>query len=267
VGDRPLRISVANRPAVVEIAALCLRKPDGHAAWTWNPKDETDSLKIEGTAARMNAPDFLRVLSTGTAPYVYLPEFRGSAFNQPLDLEIRIRLDLELSAVLELYQKAGGDGAMNASAVATKQLAQARLEYESKIKQITADAEERLEAIRLDYENRTSQLALQLEEERRLHQATIQDRDQVVANQPRMLQEISIAQGNVEELKAELEHLSAEHSQTEYDLIELRKLNARMAAALEHERSTRADMQDSSSWQLTKPFRAVGDLFGPRKKY
>jgi hypothetical protein len=50
-------------------------------------------------------------------------------------------------------------------------------------------------------------------------------------------------------------------------LSELRKLNARMAAALEEERSARIQMQESGSWQLTKPIRAVGDLFGPRRKY
>jgi hypothetical protein len=222
----------------------------------------------------MSAPDFFRVLCTGSAPHVFLPEFRGPAFNHALDLEIRLRVDLELSAVLELNHRAGsGDGALTPAAVAktksesAKQLAQARLEYEAKIKQLTAEAEARLEAMRQEFEQQTVQLTLQLEEERRLHQATIKDRDHVVAQQPRMLQEISIAQGNVEELKAELERLSAEHAHVEYDLIELRKINARMAAALEQERAARANMQDSSSWQLTKPFRAVGELFGPRKKY
>ncbi len=284
-GDRPLCINVANRPAVVDIATLCLRKADGHPAWTWNPKDETDALRMEGSAARMPGSDFLRVLSTGSTPRVFLPEFRGTAFHQPLDLEIRLRVDLELRAVLDLNQrdlnqkdlnqKANGnsDNAVSAALLAkvqseaAKELSQARYDFEVKIREITADAESQLEAMRLSFEQQTAQLVLQLEEERRLHQATIQDRDYIAAQQPRMLQEISIAQGNVEELKAELEHLSSEHANMEYDLIELRKLNARMAAALEMERSERADMQESSSWQLTKPFRAVGDLFGPRKKY
>ena len=232
LGDRPLRIDVTNRPAVVDIASVVLRKEDGHAAWTWNPKDESDTLRLEGSAARMPAPDFFRVLCTGSAPHVFLPEFRGPAFNHALDLEIRLRVDLELSAILELNHKGSGDATLTPAAVAksksesAKQLAQARLEYEAKIKQLTAEAEARLEAMRQEFEQQNLQLTLQLEEERRLHQATIKDRDQVVAQQPRMLQEISIAQGNVEELKAELERLSAEHAHVEYDLIELRKINA-----------------------------------------
>ena len=286
IGDRPLRIDVANRPAVVDIAALSLRKPDGQAAWTWNPKDITDMLRIEGSATRMPASEFLRVLSVGASPHVFLPEFRGSTFEQPLDLEIRLRVDLELSAVLEMNQrwvdleKSGGassSGVPSAleieAAVAktksesAKQLAQGRVEHEARIKQLAAEAEARLDAMRAEVEQQSAESTRQLEEEQRAHQATALDRDQVVAQQPRMLQEISIAQGNVEELKTELERISSEHATMEYDLVELRKLNARMAAALEQERSVRTGMQDSSSWQLTKPFRAVGDLFGPRKKY
>jgi hypothetical protein len=292
LGDRPLRMDVANRPSVVDIAAVALRKADGHSVWTWNPRDATDSLCIEGTATQMAASDYCRVLSLGAAPHVFLPEFRGSAFDQPLALEVRLRVDLELSAVREMnerwtdFEKVKADfehkrsiqtdapspaileiAMSKAKNEAAKHLAQARIDHEAKIKQITADAEARLEAMRLDFESRSAQQALELEEERRQHQATILDRDQMIAQQPRMLQEISIAQGNAEDLRAEIERLSTDIPHMEYDLTELRKLNARMAAALEEERSTRVTMQDSSSWQLTKPFRAVGDLFGPRKKY
>jgi hypothetical protein len=292
IGDRPLRMDIANRPAVVDIVALSLRKRDGQSVWTWNPKEMSDRLRIEGTATEMPASDFCRVLSLGNAPHVLLPEFRGSAFSQPLEFEVRLRVDLELSAVREMNQqwadlaqakvelelrKPNGSEILNPAAIdaattkikseAAKHLAQARIDHEAKIKLITADAEASLEAMRAEFEQQTAQYTSQLEEERRLHQITVLDRDQLIAQQPRMLQEISIAQGNVEELKTELERLSTEMAHMEYDLTELRKLNARLAAALEEERSTRAVMQDSSSWQLTKPFRAVGDLFGPRKKY
>lgn len=292
LGDKPLRLDVANRPAVIEIATLSLRKTDGGVVWTWNPKDVTDSLAVSGTAARMPAPDLCRVLALGATPHVFLPEFRGAAFEQPLALEIRLRVDLDLSAVREMNQKwadldkAKADfesnklrdtdtpnpGALEAAVArakseAAKHLAQARIEHESKIKQITADAEARLEAMRADFDQQVAHLGAQLEEERRSHQAALIDKENLNAQHPLMLQEISIAQGNVEELKAEIERLSTEMANMEYDLTELRKLNARMAAALEEERSVRATMQDSSSWQLTKPFRAVGDLFGPRKKY
>jgi hypothetical protein len=121
--------------------------------------------------------------------------------------------------------------------------------------------------MRADFEHQSAQYLLQYEEERRAHQATIVDRDQLIAKQPRFLQEISISQGNVEDLKAELERVSTELANAEYDLTELRKLNARIAASLEQERAGQSDSRDTGAWQISKPFRAVGDLFGPRKKY
>jgi hypothetical protein len=289
-GDRPLRLDVANRPAVVDIASLALRKEDGHAVWTWNSKDVTDQLRVEGTATRMPETEFCRVLSLGASPHVFLPEFVGSSFEQPLELEIRLRVDLELSAVKEMnqkwagFQKAKEDFELRklADAVTStppsadaarpktdsaRYLAQARIDHEAKIRQITSDAEARLEALRSEHELAITQHLAQLEEERRNHQITTLEKENLLAQQPRMLQEISIAQGNVEELKAEIERLNTELANMEYDLSELRKLNARMAAALDEERSARVHMQDSSSWQLTKPLRVVGDLFGPRKKY
>jgi hypothetical protein len=287
VGDRPLRIDIANRPAVVDIAAITLHKADGAVLWSWNPKDITDQLRVEGTATQMPAhgspaPDFCRVLSLGSAPHVFLPEFRGHAFEQALDLEIRLRIDLELAAVREMNQKwadleQANTNGMHPEAVeaivsqarseAAKHLAQARLEHENRIKSITTDAEARLAAMRADFEHQSAQYLLQYEEERRAHQATIVDRDQLIAKQPRFLQEISISQGNVEDLKAELERVSTELANAEYDLTELRKLNARIAASLEQERAGQSDSRDTGAWQISKPFRAVGDLFGPRKKY
>jgi hypothetical protein len=136
---------------------------------------------------------------------------------------------------------------------------------------LTTDYEARLEAVRtemrVEMEAMRSQYVMQLEEERRSLKVASVEKENLLAQQPRLLQEISIAQGNVEELKAEVERLTTELANMEFDLTELRKLNARMAAALDEERSARQHMQESGSWQLTKPLRVVGDLFGPRKKY
>ena len=279
-GDGPLRMDVTNRPAVCDISAISLRRPDGTVIWTWNPKDVTDALRVEGTAAVMASQNFCRVLSLGDSPHVYLPVFRGAAFEQHLVLEIRLRVDLELAAVramnqrwayLELSRTGVEPGsaiqAENGNPAGSAQLLDLRTENERKIKEIVADAEARLEAMRDDFEQRSAQHALEMEQARRANQAALMERDQMLAQQPGMLQQISIAQRNVEELKAEIERMHIDRAQLEYDLIELRKVNARMSAALEEERAVRAIIQHSISWQLTKPFRVVGGLFGPRKKY
>ena len=290
-GDRPLRLHVSSVPAVVDIATLSLRKEDGHTVWSWNPKEATEQLRVAGTAIRMHEPEFFRVLAVGDSPHVFLPEFAGATFQQPLELEIRLRVDLDLAAVKEIATKTPDSAAAIASSAesmvsrtkadSAKYLAQSRIEHESKLRQIAADADARvaasrteLEALRMafdsartEHQHVAAKYSAQLAEERRSHQVTSLERENLAGQQSRMLQEVSIAQGNVEELKAEVERLSGELANIEFDLTETRKLNARLASSLEEERNIRVHMQESGSWQLTKPLRAVGGLFGPRKRY
>jgi hypothetical protein len=291
-GDQPLRLDLDGRPAIIDIATLALRKEDGHSVWNWDPKGANDQLQLEGTASRLPEPQFFRILALGSSVRVFLPDLSGSEFEQPLELEIRFRVDLELKALKQLTQQmpaesssaspAAVDAAVaKAKADSAKYLAQSRIEYDAKIRQLTAEADARVEAIRSEFDSLRSemevlkarhqqdmegQMAL-LEEERAHHQVTRLEKETLLAQQPLMLQEVSIAQGNVEELKAEVERLNGELATCEFDLADLRKLNARIAAALEEERSMRIQMQESGSWQLTKPIRAVGDLFGPRRKF
>jgi hypothetical protein len=286
-GDQPLRLDVSSKPAVVDIAILSLRNEEGHTVWSWNPKDQTDQLRTEGAAHRLPEPEFFRVLALGPSARVYLPEWGRPEFDDPLELEIRFRVDLDLKALKQLTQPSPPSSVSLEAAVAkakadsAKYLAQFRIEYDAKIRQLTADADARVEATRLDLDALRSEMevlkarhqqdmegqAALIEEERAHHQVTRLEKETLGAQHALMLQEVSIAQGNVEELKAEVERLSGELATAEFDLSELRKLNARMAAALEEERSARIQMQESGSWQLTKPIRAVGDLFGPRRKY
>jgi hypothetical protein len=295
-GDLPLRLDISSKPAVVDIAILCLRNEDGHTVWSWNPRDPTDQLQMEGSANRLPEPEFFRVLALGPSARVLLPELSGPEFEQPLELEIRFRLDLELKALKQLTQQRTATtveatssaslaaieaAVVKAKADSAKYLAQSRIEYDTKIRQLSADADARVEATRLETDALRSEMevlkarhqqdmqgqAALLEEERAHHQVTRLEKETLAAQHPLMLQEVSIAQRNVEELKAEVERLSGELATAEFDLSELRKLNARMAAALEEERTARIQMQESGSWQLTKPIRAVGDLFGPRRKY
>jgi hypothetical protein len=295
-GDRPLRLDLASKPAVVDIATLALRKEDGHTVWSWNPNGgpdqlQADQLQVEGAASRLPEPEFFRVLALGPSAQVFLPHLSGADFEQPLELEIRFRVDLELKALKELTRQKPAPSSASpaiveaavakAKADSAKYLAQSRIEYDAKIRQLTAEADARIEATRTEIDSLRSEMevlkarhqqdmegqAALLEEERAHHQVTRLEKETLLAQQPLMLQELSIAQGNVEELKAEVERLSGELATSEFDLSELRKLNARMAAALEEERALRIQMQESGSWQLTKPIRAVGELFGPRRKY
>jgi hypothetical protein len=86
-----------------------------------------------------------------------------------------------------------------------------------------------------------------------------QQRRQTQAVEKSLQQELQIARGNVEELKQEIERLSLSHADIEDELREARRAQARTAAALEQEKSLRAAMERSRSWQLTRRLRGLLD--------
>jgi hypothetical protein len=296
-GDGPLRISPANRTAVVEIANIALRKPDGQLAWSWTPKDPMDGLDVKGTAAVLPRGEFLNVLIYGSDAEIYLPVLSAATSTSGVQLEMRVRVDPELSAVRELTKswtalriekleserkkqqeisqlesrltqaKSGfeADTAKHKDDI-EKHVAALSQDHQTKIRELTEDAERRLAAMRDEFENEKVQMALAFEEERKHHQSILAEKERLTALHPMLAQEASIARGNVGELQAEIERLTTLQTQLELDLVDLRKLNARMAAALDQERHARSTMEESSSWQLTKPLRAVTDIFGPRRR-
>jgi hypothetical protein len=77
-----------------------------------------------------------------------------------------------------------------------------------------------------------------------------------------LTQQLAIAKGNVEELTG-IEWLTTIQAQSHAELVEARKGNARLTAMIEQERMLRAVLENSYSWQLTRPLRAVIALFRP----
>jgi hypothetical protein len=275
VGDGPLRVDLASRTAVIEIAGITLRKMDGKIAWAWTPKDDLRGIEIKGTAVVLPSGGSLSVLSYGTEPRLYLPAFSGAASVEALELEMRIRVDAELAAVRELSVRWSAlhleisqlkMEAERAKLTAGQDEEKRNAESAAKIKEISDDVERRLTAMRDDFEREKTQMAIAFEDERKQHLAVLADRDHMAALHPRLSQEAAIARGNVEDLQAEIERLNALQTQLEGDVMDLRKLNARLAAALDMERQARSSMEESSSWQLTKPLRAVTEIFGSRRR-
>ena len=87
------------------------------------------------------------------------------------------------------------------------------------------------------------------------------EKERMQASHIVLTQEVSIARGNVDELKAEIERLTTIQAGTQTELMDARKVNSRLAAALDQERLARAVIENSRSWQMTKPFRNMFGLF------
>jgi chemotaxis protein histidine kinase CheA len=131
-----------------------------------------------------------------------------------------------------------------------------RLELEHKLGLSRADREKALAEARAAHES-------ELEEQRKAHLVAIADFKQLQASHQQLSEDVAIERHNVEDLKAEVERLTTEQEELRLESLELRRINARLATALNQERMLRSSMEHSSSWQLTKPLRAVGDIFKP----
>jgi len=112
-------------------------------------------------------------------------------------------------------------------------------------------------------EQRLAQAEEQLERQNKEHLASAKEQERMQAAHRMATQQLAIAKGNAEELTAEIERLTTVQAQSNAELLEARKVNARISAVIEQEKMLRAVMENSLSWQLTKPLRAVITLFRP----
>lgn len=109
-------------------------------------------------------------------------------------------------------------------------------------------------------EQRLAQAEEQIERQNKIQLASTKEQERTRAA---LTQQLAIAKGNVEELTAEIERLTRIQAESHAELLEARKANSRSTALLEQERTLRAVMENSSSWQLTKPLRAMIAVFRP----
>jgi hypothetical protein len=361
IGDRAMRIDPASRTGIIDINQILLRKVGGRTVWSWSPDESADAFRVEGTAYRMPSTETFRILSFGNSPQVYLPELPNVPATEPLELEIRLRIDIELSAVQDVAQKAADLDKERAEWEQTRRQDQARFEaakeaakqdsskfsdkdrakitaqfaereqalikqheaaklslmqgHEEKVRALVHQNEEKVKALSLQHEQakltwakqldqakqgsaklseetkeslakqheeakqliiqqfeqsrqelekRLSQSEEQLELQRKAQIAAGAEKERLQATHSLLTQEVSIARGNVDELKAEIERLTTIQAQTQGELIDARKVNSRLAAALDQERLARAVMENSRSWQMTKPFRNMFGLFSSK---
>jgi hypothetical protein len=120
---------------------------------------------------------------------------------------------------------------------------------------------QQFEQNREEMEKRLALSEEQLEHQRKAQISIEAEKERMHATHRTLTQEVSIARGNVDELKAEIERLTTIQAQTQTELMDSRKVNSRLAAALDQERLARAVMENSRSWQMTKPFRNMFGLF------
>jgi hypothetical protein len=91
---KPLRLDPADRPSVIEIRDICV-KPDGGAVplWQWDPERSSATIALAGTATFLAGDaSQMTVLSTGFDPQLLLLELATPAYEQPLRLELQMKV-------------------------------------------------------------------------------------------------------------------------------------------------------------------------------
>lgn len=94
VRTKPLRLDPADRPSVIQIRDICVKPEDGVVPlWQWDSGRTSETIALAGATTFLtgNASQ-MTVLSTGFDPQLLLLEIVNSAYEQPLRLELQMKV-------------------------------------------------------------------------------------------------------------------------------------------------------------------------------
>ena len=97
---KPLRIDPASYPAVIDIAEIALKRPStDEILWAAAGSREFAALTVGGTACCLAHESYLRILSFGNDPQLFLPQSTTALGDAPLRLELSILVDPSPQAI------------------------------------------------------------------------------------------------------------------------------------------------------------------------
>jgi SAM-dependent methyltransferase len=110
----PLRIDLSNCPALIDLRGITIRSAFDHQIlWTANGSD-LRTMTAGGTLTQLG-PELsngaCRFFSYGFDPQLYLPRLDSEVFDQPVSLEIWVRLQTDLADLLSVLQNGNGESA------------------------------------------------------------------------------------------------------------------------------------------------------------
>jgi hypothetical protein len=126
LGEGPLRLDLAQRPSVIDIAGITLRKPVQDAVvWSLAGAD-VSKLQPAGDMSiigQVEVGDFCRFISTGNDPQLFLTNVESDILNCPLQLECWVRVIVDpASLVTQLKLRIAGNVQDSETAEAFKKL-------------------------------------------------------------------------------------------------------------------------------------------------
>jgi methyltransferase family protein len=110
IGNGALRIDPGDRTAVIDIAGIVIRRlMDGEILWGARGCSDLAAISVGGTLTRLDNSEnqeYCRFISNGPDPQLFLPEVDRERFDQPLFVEIWLRIRSDIGGLLPLLQAA-----------------------------------------------------------------------------------------------------------------------------------------------------------------
>jgi Methyltransferase domain len=102
-----IRVDPADRPCLIRLAGVVLKRGvDGSVLRAWTDANEMRAFSPIADLALLPGDDGIRFLSTGHDACFLLPELGSAPVDQPLVLDARVRIDLDLAPVGALVESA-----------------------------------------------------------------------------------------------------------------------------------------------------------------
>lgn len=245
-----LRIDLSDCPAIIDIRGLTIRSAfDNQILWNSSGSDLT-AVTAGGTLAHLDLElgnGACRFFSYGSDPQLYLPTLDSPIFDQPVSLEIWLRLQTELGDLLPVLRRSTDSAAQRV------EKDQALSQYADLTAQANALRAEhnRLVAERDQASNQCAELMAQVDGLRTERNQLIKEVDKK-QTQLYLLGDCNATCAQLERMHSELERT---HSELEKNHKELATEYSRSCEERNRLQSTLSDVLRSRSWQLTKPLR------------
>jgi Chromosome segregation ATPases len=264
-----LRLDLTDRPAVIDVAGLTLRSPvNDDVLWTARGY-EFRSFALNGTIVRLEVNEsgnICRFFSFGADPQLILPDLSSPVFDQPLRLQIWLRIRSEFSELVPLF-RTNGNGSPDVIESANDVIEGA----ESKLAEdLTAL---KVELARVESE-RDALLARWKESEgwppatpgdydriRQERESLAAENEELLTEHGKARTQVFLLKSEAKQARKELETLRAELMQVRVSYDACRTQRLELENLVRSLRDELAQLATCRSMQVTAPMRAVSRLF------
>lgn len=249
----PVRIDPSDRPAIIEIAEIQVRRSgDGHVLQHLSQHSGFGMIQMNGEMEVLPGTDHFRCASYGFDPQIFLPETPHAMPGQPLSVEIWLAVDTELTAL------AGGripDDLMVENRVLQSEVR--RLEKEEATLRLLLNAVS-------DGHGSLCQQMMRIERDRGALEQRVQSLEAAVAaiteTRDLLREQVAAMQDQIYAGRDQISAAEAACREMAAEQDRLRHRISDLSNVLRSEQERNRSLLESWSWRITGPLRWIGQI-------